>query len=232
MSQKWSAVVSVFSVLGIAIGLLNLSSCGRDQQLTSITVQPDTETFGAANIPVNEDAGLSVQLRALGTYIHPPVTKDITNQVTWASNTPGMVTVNSTGLATATGDSCGGTLISATVTTNSSTGNVSSTGAVITGFMTANVICFTGTGGTGAPVLTVNFAGTGTGTIVSSPAGLNCTSACSASFTSGTPVVLTATPTGTSSFGGWTSGCDSISGQMCTINSLTANRTVTVTFNP
>ena len=28
-----------------------------------------------------------MQLRALGTYIHPPVTKDITNQVTWESNT-------------------------------------------------------------------------------------------------------------------------------------------------
>jgi len=86
---------------------LSLSSCARDQQLTSITVQPPIETFGATNIPVNLDAGLDVQLRALGTYIHPPVTKDITNQVTWNSNTPDMVTVSSTGLITDTGFSCG-----------------------------------------------------------------------------------------------------------------------------
>jgi len=39
--------------------------------------------------------------------IHPPVTKDITNQVTWNSNTPDMVTVSSTGLITDTGFSCG-----------------------------------------------------------------------------------------------------------------------------
>jgi hypothetical protein len=146
MSQKWSAVVGAFCVFAAASLLLSLSSCGRDQQLTLITVQPVTQTFGAANIPVNEDAGLSVQPRALGTYIHPPVTKDITNQVTWFSNTPGMVTVNSAGLAAATGESCGGTLISATLTTNSSTGNIPSSGAIITGYMTANVICFTGTG--------------------------------------------------------------------------------------
>ena len=87
--------------------MLSLSSCARDQQLTSITVQPLIETFGATNIPVNLDAGLDVQLRALGTYVHPPVTKDITNQVTWNSNTPAMVTVSSTGLITATGFSCG-----------------------------------------------------------------------------------------------------------------------------
>jgi hypothetical protein len=42
---------------------------------------------------------------------------------------------------------------------------------------------------------------------------------------------LTAVPSGT--FGGW-NGCDSTSGSgltVCTINSLTANRTVTVIFN-
>src|SRR5690349_15670061 len=103
----------------LAAFLINSLSCARDQQLVSITVQPGTETFGAPNIPVSADAGLNVQLRALGNYIHPPVTKDITDQVTWASNTPDMVTVNSTGLITATGNSCGGTLISATVNTNS-----------------------------------------------------------------------------------------------------------------
>jgi hypothetical protein len=85
-----------------------------------------------------------VQLRALGSYIHPPVTKDITNQVVWTSNTPQMVMVSSTGLITATGQACGGTIISATVTTNHSSGAISSNGALVTGSMTANVVCPTG----------------------------------------------------------------------------------------
>src|SRR5205085_1397824 len=109
-----------------------------------ITVVPSTETFGAADIPVELDKGANVQLRALGSFIHPPVTKDITNQVAWASNTPDMVTVNSTGLITATGGACGGTIISATVTTNHSSANIDSNGAIVTGTMQANVVCFTG----------------------------------------------------------------------------------------
>jgi hypothetical protein len=130
-------VVTVLCVIG-------LPSCGHDQQLVSIEIQPGTETFGATNISVSADKGLNVQLRALGTYIHPPVTKDITTRVTWATDTPQMVTVNSTGVLTATGLACGNALVSATVKTNSSAGGLTSSGAIVTGNMTANVVCFTG----------------------------------------------------------------------------------------
>jgi hypothetical protein len=146
------------------------------------------------------------------------------------SNTPDMVTTNSTGLITATGQSCGGTLISATVNTNHSVGNIGSSGAIITGFMTANVVCFTGSGSGGAPILTANFAGTGSGSITSSPLGLSCASTCSSTFASGTTITLTATANAGSTFVSWTN-CDSVSGQVCTVNNLTANRSVTVTFN-
>jgi hypothetical protein len=138
MNKRWSAPVGLCVA---AFLLATLSACGHKQQLVSITVVPAVENFGATNIPVDLDAGLNVQLRALGSYIHPPVTKDITNQVVWVSNTPDMVTVNSTGLITATGLSCGGTLVSATVTTNRSEGNISSNGTIVTGIMQANVIC-------------------------------------------------------------------------------------------
>ena len=138
MSKKSSALAGWC----VALLLAALSGCGHDQQLVSITIEPATETFGAETIPVNLDAGLNVQLRALGSYIHPPVTKDITNQVTWVSNTPDMVTVNATGLITATGHSCGSTIITATVMTNHSTGDIPSTGALVTGSMTARVVCF------------------------------------------------------------------------------------------
>jgi hypothetical protein len=157
---------------------------------------------------------------AVGNYLYPPGTKDLTNAVTWTSNTPQMVTVNSTGLLTVTGDTCGSALVTATTAANGSGAN-----AVVIGSMTANVTCFTGTG----PTLTVQFApAPGTGTVTSSPTGLSCNgNPCAATFVSGTTVVLTATPT--TVFVGW-SGCDITSGQACTIVSLTENRTVTVTF--
>lgn len=138
MSNRWSALFGLF--LG-AFLLSTMLSCGHDQQLVSITVVPAVENFGATNIPVPDDAGLNVQLRALGSYIHPPVTKDITSQVTWTSNTPQMVKVDANGVITATGLACGGTIISATIVTNHSDGAISSTGALVTGSMTANVIC-------------------------------------------------------------------------------------------
>ena len=215
MKAKWFGTVALILV---AISLLSVSSCGDPQELTSIQIQPSVETVGASNIPVPADAGFQLQLRALGTYIHPPVTKDITSQVTWTSNTPQMFTVNSGGLLSATGQACGGTLVSATATTNSDGSGVSSSGAIVTGYMTANLVCFTGNEGGGSePTLTVSFAGSGTGTVASSPLGLSCASTsgtCTGSFPSGTSVTLTATPVGTSSFAGWTGGCV---GSSCTI---------------
>ena len=214
------------SVAGLVAvcSLLAMLSCAHDQQLVGITVKPDTENFGAA------DPALNVQLRALGTYIHPPVTKDITAQVTWASNTPNMVTVTSGGLLSPAGFSCGNALVSATVLTNHSSGNRSSSGAIITGYMTANVACLSTTG----PILTVDFLGTGTGNIISTPQGLGCAStavSCSAGFVSGTPITLTAQPTGTSTSVIWGSGCPSPNGLVCTIPSLSTNTVVTATFN-
>jgi len=148
MVRKWLKLVLV------CCAAITVPGCGHEQQLVSIEVTPTTETFGAANVPVSSDAGLNVQLRALGTYIHPPVTKDITTQVTWASNTPSVATVDSTGLLTAAGVDCGGSIISATVQTNKSAGNLSSSGAIVTGTMTANVVCFTGSIGKSGPLFT------------------------------------------------------------------------------
>jgi hypothetical protein len=220
MTRKWSVVLSVFVVILTAALMLSLASCGHDQELTQITVQPNAQTFGASNIPVPDDAGLQVNLRALGTYIHPPVTKDISSQVTWASNTPQMVTVDSTGTITATGNACGNTLVSATMKSNN--------GGIQTGFMTATVVCFTGTGPVG-PTLIVNI--TGTGTVLSSPLGIACASTCGAIFTSGTQVTLTASPTAPATSVTWNSGCDSNPSATSCVVTMSANRTVAVTFH-
>ena len=138
MSDRLSALLGLFLA---AFLLSTMSACGHDQQLESITIIPAVENFGSTKTPVPDDAGLNVQLRALGSYIHPPVTKDITRQVTWTSNTPQMVMVDANGVITATGLACGGAIISATIVTNHSDGAISSTGALVTGSMTANVIC-------------------------------------------------------------------------------------------
>jgi hypothetical protein len=73
-------------------------------------------------------------------------------------------------------------------------------------------------------------AGTGSGTVTSSPSGISCGTTCSASYASGTSVTLTASPASGSSFAGWT-GCDVllISGG-CQMN-VTANKSVTATLN-
>jgi hypothetical protein len=230
MNGKWLSLVVLFAAAGL---LFTVNSCGRSQQLTSIAIQPAVETVGSASTPVASDAGPIVQLRALGTYIHPPVTKDITDQVTWVSNTTDMFTVSATGFLTATGDSCGGTLVSATVKTNTSEGGISSSGAIVTGYMTANVVCFTGTGGgSGNPALTLTFQGTGTGTVTSSPPGFSVTNPgpwVTQVFPSGTLVTLTATPTGTSTTATWPV-CPSSNGIACTVT-LFQNTTVTVAFN-
>lgn len=75
--------------------------------------------------------------------------------------------------------------------------------------------------------LTVNFPGTGTGTVTSSPAGLNCASNCTVSFQQGTVVTLTATPDDGVVFAGWLSVCSGQSPCTFTLNSPT---TVTAEF--
>jgi len=78
-------------------------------------------------------------------------------------------------------------------------------------------------------VLTVNPAGTGAGTITSNPAGINCAPTCSASFTSGTQVTLTATASASSSFAGWTGGCSGTS--LTCIVMVTASQQITASFS-
>ncbi len=217
----------------LAALLVSSLSCAHDQQLVSISVVPSAQTF-LSPVPSQPP----VQLRALGNYIHPPVQKDITDQVTWVSNLSGLATVSATGALVPAGiDACGGALVSATVQTNSSAGNRSSSGAIVTGYMTVTVEntavqgCPGFTGGN-LPILTVSFTGNGTGTVSSSPAGINnCTSTCSSAFATGTQVTLTATPNGLSTFAGWVAGCDSVSGNMCTVT-MNNSRTVGVAFNP
>ena len=88
----------------------------------------------------------------------------------------------------------------------------------------------TGGGGTTTTsyALTVSRAGTGTGTVTSSPAGISCGSSCTASLAGGTAVTLTATPATGSTFAGWSGACTGTAA--CTVT-MTAAKTVSATFN-
>ncbi len=78
-------------------------------------------------------------------------------------------------------------------------------------------------------MLTVTLAGTGQGTVVSNPAGINCTiGTCTYSFPANTQITLTETPGANSSFTSW-SGC---TGTTTCSFALTAPLTVTATFGP
>src|SRR5882672_4357990 len=77
----------------------------------------------------------------------------------------------------------------------------------------------------------VNNVGTGSGTVTSNDGGINnCGASCSASYDSGTPVTLTASPATGSRFTSW-SGCDTVSGTTCTVT-MNAARSVTASFTP
>ncbi|MCX7616330.1 MAG: hypothetical protein N2Z68_03000, partial [Patescibacteria group bacterium] len=76
--------------------------------------------------------------------------------------------------------------------------------------------------------LTVSKSGTGSGTVTSTPTGINCGTDCSESYTSGTSVTLRATASAGSVFAGWSGDCSGTG--TCTV-ALDSNKTVTATFN-
>lgn len=84
-----------------------------------------------------------------------------------------------------------------------------------------------------APVLyalTVTTAGTGAGTVTSSPAGIDTAVGDEAEFTSGTVVTLTATAGAFSAFGGWTGACAGTVGATCDVT-MDAAKSVGATFD-
>lgn len=74
--------------------------------------------------------------------------------------------------------------------------------------------------------IAITFTGSGTGSVTSSPSGINCPTDCISAFPVGTTVTLTATPSGGSTFGVWSgklpgspSGCTTTNANVCTVSS-------------
>jgi hypothetical protein len=108
--------------------LLLLPGCGFKRQLVAISIIPDTVNIIGP--------GISVQFKAIGTYIHPPDSRDITTSVAWQSAAPQIVSITSGGLATS-GVVCG-TNITITATGHSDPHDSSS--GIIVGTAAASVL--------------------------------------------------------------------------------------------
>ena len=213
------------SYIGLALGTLvvvgaalSLPSCGHDQKVVSLTVQPSGFTF-LKPIP-----GSTAQYTATATYIHPPATKDVTSQATWAAD-DNLVTI-AAGVATVIGG-CGSANISATIPAG--TGGATN---IVTAYSTVTVNDPTDPtcpgGGTEA-TLGVSVNPTGDGTVTSLTGGISCPTQCISAFPVGASVGLTATPMPSHSFVSWT-GCTSSSGNTCTVTIPVGGASVAATF--
>ena len=83
------------------------------------------------------------------------------------------------------------------------------------------------------PTYSLNVKKTGTGTVTSSPTGINCGTDCIESYNSGTSVTLTATAASGSTFAGW-SGATCTEGTQTSLTctfAMSSAKTVTATFN-
>jgi len=226
--MKRSYVWLALSALVAVGGVLSLPSCGNEKQLVNIQVQPATVIYGTPN------SG-QVDFSAIGTFIHPPSTQDITTQVTWSTDIPELLTLNYQGVAGAVAPSGAGCGIANII----ATGREGTGGSrnIVIGYATVTVqdptnpLC---PGGSNTQaVVTVGISpNTADGSVTSVPAGINCPSgACGAQFTVGTTMTLTATPATGHTFVGW-AGCTSVNGTTCSILVPSGSTNAVVTFTP
>jgi outer membrane biogenesis lipoprotein LolB len=200
----------------------------------TVTISGASSQPTLAIIPTTASAtfvGETTQFIALGNLIGSAATQNLTGNVTWSSSDVSVATIDQNGLATA---------VQANTIPNSTTITAigtSSTGSLISA---TSVLSVLSGGSVNLPTLAVYMAGTGTGTITSSPGTIDCGSAaagatCSGTFTLNTFVTLTATPASGSVFGGWSSNCTAVIGNpnplVCQVQ-MKNNETVGAIFNP
>jgi hypothetical protein len=219
------------SYVGLALGalvalgaVLCLPSCGHNQKLVSLTIQPATFAF-LEPYPTGTE-----QYTAVGTYIHPPATMDVTSQATWKID-DGVVTLSAPGLFTpapppagsppGTPPPCGGGNISASVPEGTGgSSNVLIAYATVTVDDPSRLIC-----PGGGTVATLSVGVIGPGTVMSLPAGINCPGARIASYDVSSSVLLTASgPPMT-----W-QNCPQASGNECSVTIPAGGAAVIATF--
>jgi trimeric autotransporter adhesin len=204
------------TIIGAATLTVSPGSATQQRTLSAITIIP------GAGTQTLETLGETAQFIAIGTYTASPITVDMTDTVTWASTDVDIATIDSSGLGTAV--ACGGSSCVTTITASAQAQD----GSLIVG--ASNLTVNPGNGGTNLPSLSVYLVGAGTGTVASSPPGINCAGSgagCTAYFPQGSSVTLTATPGG---FGGWSANCTPDTASPCTVT-MNTNQTVGAIFN-
>ncbi len=230
-------------IVGSAALTISPGSQSPSATLTNITIIPGTGTQTLYTL------GQTAQFIAYGTY-NNGVTGDVTDSVTWQSSATGVATITSAGgLATAL--SCNSpvfppvcsTVITATCSVSSTScecpPNQSCTPvADVVGTSSLNVEpgSVNPANPNNLPSLTAYTVGAGAGTIASTAptTAIDCVSGaatnCTAYFTSGSVVTLSATPSGGSTFGGFSSNCTPVTATTCTVT-MDGNQTVGAIFN-
>ena len=162
-------------------GTASLTVTVGPRTLTGITILP------AAGTQLLYASGETAQFLAIGTFNAGPTPEDLTDTVTWQSTDIDVATINASGLATAV--NCAVSCV-ANITAKS----IQTDGSIIVG---QSNLTLTASTGAFLPSLTVYPVGQGTGTIVSTPVGINCSvgATCSANFVQGSTITLTATAT-------------------------------------
>ena len=220
--MKRSYVGLAMGALAMAGALLSLPNCGHERKLVFITISPPGTTFATP------DPAAQTVFTALGSYIHPPDTRDITSQVAWKTDVPQLVQINGGVVSPQPGNVCGIANISA---------SMNEKGNLVIGYATVTVNDLTRPscpgGSSSQAVVTVVLAGpSGAGDVTSVPTGINCpTGACGAQFTIGATIALIATPRAGHGFLSWSVDCTSVAGTTCSILVPNGSTTATATFN-
>ena len=215
MNRGWLRYVSSVAVL---LAAMNFLSCGNKLKLVSIAVHPTSFTF------FTPDPAGKVDFTALGTYMHPPDTRDISSRVMWKTDSPNLVQFSGSTVSP-TGTGCGVGTVSASLNDG---GNLVTGYATVTVNDPTNKLC---PGGANTlAVVTVQPLGSATGVVTSAPGGITCPGTCGAPFTVGTPIILTETPDSGDTFGGWGGACTGTA-NTCAFVVPAGTTVVTATFN-
>ncbi len=218
MYERWLKYLFGATLALIATSWL---SCGQDHKLVAIEVQPSAGfNFGSPNPSAQGN------FTAIGTFVHPPGTRDITNEVVWKTDIPQLLTINK-GVVSPSGAGCGFADVSASL---NSGGNFVIGYSTVTVSDPTNALCPGGSSTLGIVSVTLAGTGAGTRTVTSAPAGITCpATTCIAQFTVGQTVGLSAVP-GAGTSVTWL-GCTTVSGNTCSIVVPKGSTNVTATFN-
>jgi hypothetical protein len=178
---------------------------------TTITATTPAGSAGAATVAVTT-AGGTGSLASGFTYLAAPTVTGVTPS---SGPTTGgtSITITGTNFVAGATVTVGGAAAANVVVVNATT----ITATTPTGTAGAAAVAVTTAGGTGSlagaftyagpPVLTVTRAGNGSGTVTSSPAGIDCGPDCSEAYPNGTVVTLTASAATGSVFTVWSGAC-------------------------